>query len=173
LAARKPIIFGEHHAAVDPFVDQALRDSTRQRFISECDLGLDDADRTGRAREPGQRRSPARSKHATPMQEYAMFHRRQEEMRGRCLSVYSHKRKSECQLLNFPGFAGHRPAFHGGFCVSRWAILHGRRMPADLPVGRDLTIRCKIESGRYYCAFCRLKAHHRIWAPRRAQPARS
>jgi hypothetical protein len=23
------------------------------------------------------------------------------------------------QIPNFPGFAGHRPAFHGGFCVSR------------------------------------------------------
>jgi hypothetical protein len=30
--------------AVEPFVDQALRDSTRQRFISERDLGLDDDD---------------------------------------------------------------------------------------------------------------------------------
>jgi hypothetical protein len=54
---------------------------------------------------------------------------------------------------NFPGFAGHRPAFHGGFCVSRWAVLHGQRVPANLPVGRDLTIRRKIENGRYYCAF--------------------
>ena len=35
----------------------------------------------------------------------------------------------------------------------------GRRMPADLPVGRDLTIRRKIENGRYYCAFDRSKAH--------------
>jgi len=42
-AVRKPIIFGEHHAdgvedrimAVEPFADQALRDSTRRRFISE------------------------------------------------------------------------------------------------------------------------------------------
>jgi hypothetical protein len=32
-------------------------------------------------------------------------------------------------------------------------FLHGRRVPANLPVGRDLTIRCKIESSRYYCAF--------------------
>jgi hypothetical protein len=32
----------------------------------------------------------------------------------------------DCQITNFPGFAGHRPAFHGGFCVSRWAVLHGR-----------------------------------------------
>jgi hypothetical protein len=43
-------------------------------------------------------------------------------------------------------------------------------VPANLPVGRDLTIRRKIENGRYYCAFCRSK---RIRAPRRAQPARS
>jgi hypothetical protein len=28
-------------------------------------------------------------------------------------------------------------------------------MPANLPVGRDLTIRCKIENGRYYCALGR------------------
>jgi hypothetical protein len=67
--------------------------------------------------------------------------------------------------MSFPGFAGHRPAFHGGFCVSRWAVLHGRRVPANLPVGRDLTIRCKIENRRYYCAFGRSKAHHRIRAP--------
>jgi hypothetical protein len=40
-------------------------------------------------------------------------------------------------------------------------------MPANLPVGRDLTIRRKIENGRYYCAFGRSKAHHRIRAPRR------
>jgi hypothetical protein len=38
-------------------------------------------------------------------------------------------------------------------------------MPANLPVGRDLTIRRQIENGRYYCAFCRSKAHHRIRAP--------
>jgi hypothetical protein len=24
----------------------------------------------------------------------------------------------DCHITNFPGFAGHRPAFHGGFCVS-------------------------------------------------------
>jgi hypothetical protein len=24
----------------------------------------------------------------------------------------------DCNVTNFPGFAGHRPAFHGGFCVS-------------------------------------------------------
>ena len=81
--------------------------------------------------------------------------------------------KSECQLLNFPGFAGHRPAFHGGFCVSRWAVLHGRRMPADLPVGRDLTIRRKIENGRYYCAVgTRIESgHHVALNPRAAEAA--
>jgi hypothetical protein len=64
---------------------------------------------------------------------------------------------------NFPGFAGHRPAFHGGFCVSRWAVLHGRRVPANLPVGRDLTIRCKIENGRYYCAVgTRIESGHHV-----------
>jgi hypothetical protein len=35
-------------------------------------------------------------------------------------------------------------------------------MPANLSFGRDLTIRRKIENGRYYCAFGRSKAHHRI-----------
>jgi hypothetical protein len=30
-------------------------------------------------------------------------------------------------------------------------------VPANLPVGRDLTIRRKIENGRYYCAFWRRK----------------
>ena len=60
--------------------------------------------------------------------------------------------------MSFPGFAGHRPAFHGGFCVSRWAISPcAGRVPANLPVGRDLTIRRKIENGRYYCAFGRSK----------------
>jgi hypothetical protein len=59
LAVRKPIIFGAHHAdgledrimAVEPFVDQALRDSTcRQRFISERDLG--EAFHSARSRQP-------------------------------------------------------------------------------------------------------------------------
>jgi hypothetical protein len=31
-------------------------------------------------------------------------------------------------------------------------------MPANLSFGRDLTIRRKIENGRYYCAFGRSKA---------------
>jgi hypothetical protein len=58
-------------------------------------------------------------------------------------------------MRSLPGFAGHRPAFHGGFCVLDGLFLHGRRVPANLPVGRDLTIRCKIENGRYYCALGR------------------
>jgi hypothetical protein len=58
---------------------------------------------------------------------------------------------------SFPGFAGHRPAFHGGFCVSRWAVLHGRRVPANLPVGRDLAIRRKIENGRFNALETRLQ----------------
>jgi hypothetical protein len=29
--------------AVEPFADQALRDATRRRFISERDLGLDES----------------------------------------------------------------------------------------------------------------------------------
>jgi hypothetical protein len=35
------------------------------------------------------------------------------------------------QVTSFPGFAGHRPAFHGGFCVSKWAVLHGRRIASE------------------------------------------
>jgi hypothetical protein len=38
-------------------------------------------------------------------------------------------------------------------CFWVLVVLHGRRVPANLPVGRDLTIRRKIENGRYYCAF--------------------
>ena len=76
------------------------------------------------------------------------------------------------RCTNFPGFAGHRPAFHGGFCVSRWAILHGRRVPANLPVGRDLTIRCKIENGRYYCAVgTRIESGHHVALNPRAPEA--
>jgi hypothetical protein len=37
-----------------------------------------------------------------------------------------------------------------------------------LPVGRDLTIRCKIENGRYYCAFSRSKGHHVALKPARS-----
>jgi hypothetical protein len=37
----------------------------------------------------------------------------------------------DCKVTSFPGFAGHRPAFHGGFCVSRWAILRGRRSAGE------------------------------------------
>jgi hypothetical protein len=33
--------------AVEPFADQALRDTTRRRFISERDLGLDDGVQSG------------------------------------------------------------------------------------------------------------------------------
>ena len=39
---------------------------------------------------------------------------------------------------DIPGFAGHRPAFHGGFRVSRWRFSTAGPMPANLPVGRDL-----------------------------------
>jgi hypothetical protein len=47
-------VLGEHHAdgvdrimAVEPFADEALRDATRRRFISERDLGLDDGVQSG------------------------------------------------------------------------------------------------------------------------------
>jgi hypothetical protein len=47
-------VLGEHHAdgvdrimAVEPFADQALRDATHRRFISERDLGLDDGVQSG------------------------------------------------------------------------------------------------------------------------------
>ena len=33
--------------AVEPFADQALRDTTRRRFLSERDLGLDDGVQSG------------------------------------------------------------------------------------------------------------------------------
>jgi len=33
-------------------------------------------------------------------------------------------------------------------------------VPANLPVGRDLTIRRKIENGRYYCALVIESGHH-------------
>ena len=33
--------------AVEPFADQALRDTTRGRFISKRDLGLDDGVQSG------------------------------------------------------------------------------------------------------------------------------
>ena len=49
-------------------------------------------------------------------------------------------------------------------------------VPANLPVGRDLTIRRKIENGRYYCAFGRSKAiiesgHHVALNPRAPEAA--
>jgi hypothetical protein len=37
-------------------------------------------------------------------------------------SIQIFRKDRDCQTTTFPGFAGHRPAFHGGFCVSRWAI---------------------------------------------------
>jgi hypothetical protein len=47
-------VLGEHHAdgvdrimAVEPFADQALRDTARRRFISKRDLGLDDGVQSG------------------------------------------------------------------------------------------------------------------------------
>jgi hypothetical protein len=49
-------------------------------------------------------------------------------------------------------------------------------MPANLPVGRDLTIRRKIENGRYYCAFAVRKpiielGHHVALNPRAPEAA--
>jgi hypothetical protein len=52
------------------------------------------------------------------------------------------------------------PPSTAGFVFLDGLFLRGRRVPANLPVGRDLTIRRKIENGRYYCAFGRSKAHH-------------
>jgi hypothetical protein len=37
-------------------------------------------------------------------------------------------------------------------------------MPANLSVGRDLTIRCKIENGWYYCAFGRSNRIRAVWS---------
>jgi hypothetical protein len=63
------------------------------------------------------------------------------------------------------------PPSTAGFVFLDGLFLHGRRVPANLPVGRDLTIRCKIENGRYYCALGRSKAHDRIRAPRGPEAA--
>jgi hypothetical protein len=72
-------------------------------------------------------------------------------------SIQNFGKDRDCKVTSFPGFAGHRPAFHGGFCVSRWAFSMAGAVPANLPVGRDLTIRRKIENGRYYCALGRTR----------------
>jgi hypothetical protein len=52
----------------------------------------------------------------------------------------------------FPALPDTGPPSTAGFVFLDGLFLHGRRVPANLPVGRDLTIRRKIENGRYYCA---------------------
>jgi hypothetical protein len=69
----------------------------------------------------------------------------------------------------FPALPGTGPPSTAGFVFLDGLFSTAGAMPANLPVGRDLTIRRKIENGRYYCAFGRSKAHHPIRAPRRAQ----
>jgi hypothetical protein len=64
------------------------------------------------------------------------------------------------RLCRTPG-----PPSTAGFVFLDGLFLRGRRVPANLPVGRDLTIRRKIENGRYYCAFGRSKAHNSRRAP--------
>jgi hypothetical protein len=53
----------------------------------------------------------------------------------------------------FPALPDTGPPSTAGFVFLDGLFLRGRRVPANLPVGRDLTIRRKIENGRYYCAF--------------------
>jgi hypothetical protein len=55
----------------------------------------------------------------------------------------------------FPALPDTGPPSTAGFVFLDGLFLRGRRAPANLPVGRDLTIRRKIENGRYHCAFCR------------------
>jgi hypothetical protein len=55
----------------------------------------------------------------------------------------------------FPALPDTGPPSTAGFVFLDGLFLRGRRAPANLPVGRDLTIRRKIENGRYYYAFCR------------------
>jgi hypothetical protein len=71
----------------------------------------------------------------------------------------------------FPALPDTGPPSTAGFVFLDGLFSTAGAVPANLPVGRDLTIRRKIENGRYYCAFCRSKAHHRIRAPRRAPEA--
>jgi hypothetical protein len=69
------------------------------------------------------------------------------------------------------------PPSTAGFVFLDGLFLRGRHMPANLPVGRDLTIRRKIENGRYYCAFAVRKpmieaGHHVELNPRGPEAAR-
>jgi hypothetical protein len=61
--------------------------------------------------------------------------------------------------VSFPGFAGHRPAFHGGFCVSGfWWFSAAGDVPAELPISCDLRRFVQSENGWYYCALGRSKS---------------
>jgi integrase len=55
----------------------------------------------------------------------------------------------------FPALPDTGPPSTAGFVFLDGVISTAGPMPANLPVGRDLTIRRKIENGRYYCAFGR------------------
>src|ERR1700683_3849519 len=75
----------------------------------------------------------------------------------------------DCQIRTFPALPDTGPPSTAGFVFLDGLFSTAGGVPANLPVGRDLTIRRKIENGRYYCAFGRSK---RIRAPRRAQTSR-
>jgi hypothetical protein len=53
----------------------------------------------------------------------------------------------------FPALPDTGPPSTAGFVFLDGLFSTAGAVPANLPVGRDLTIRRKIENGRYYCAF--------------------
>jgi len=55
----------------------------------------------------------------------------------------------------FPALPDTGPPSTAGFVFLDGLFSMAGAVPANLPVGRDLTIRRKIENGRYYCAFGR------------------
>ena len=55
------------------------------------------------------------------------------------------------QLIS-PALPDTGPPSTAGFVFLDGLFSTAGAVPADLPVGRDLTIRRKIENGRYYCA---------------------
>jgi hypothetical protein len=88
--------------------------------------------------------------------------------KGACIDSDFRERSRLQHQRTFPALPDTGPPSTAGFVFLDGLFSTAGAVPANLPVGRDLTIRRKIENGRYYCAFCRLKAHHRIRAPRRA-----